>query len=191
MKTDMSALYAASLILDPSCRTRYIEINWQKSWVKPTLAKVQKLWEVYRENVPALNSFVLALTLNQTPKESRELDTFDQIAQSLKKVTRPASGDEYEDYNSQEPYDPGKGGAYNWWCQDTQRQRWPRLSHMALDILSIPAMSAEPERVFSGARRTVSWERGQLEPKTLEMIECLKHWKRSGILNVFTEPEFE
>jgi hypothetical protein len=46
--------------------------------------------------------------------------------------------------------------ALEWWCQDQQRQRWPRLSYMALDILSIPAMSDEAERVFSGARCTVS-----------------------------------
>jgi hAT family C-terminal dimerisation region len=46
---------------------------------------------------------------------------------------------------------------------------------MAMDILSIPAMSDEPERVFSGARCMVSWERSQIEPKTLEIVECLKH----------------
>jgi hypothetical protein len=39
---------------------------------------------------------------------------------------------------------------------------------MAIDILSIPAMSAEPERVFSGSRRTVSWDRAQLGAETLE-----------------------
>jgi len=46
---------------------------------------------------------------------------------------------------------------------------------MAIDILSIPAMSDELERVFSGARRMISWERGQLDPETVEMTECLKH----------------
>jgi hypothetical protein len=54
---------------------------------------------------------------------------------------------------------------------------------MALDILSIPAMSNEPERVFSRARRTISWERFLLGEETIEATECLKHWKRSGILN--------
>ena len=48
--------------------------------------------------------------------------------------------------------------------------------------LSIPAMSAEPERVFSGGRRTISWERMQLGDDTIEIIECLKHWKRSGFI---------
>jgi hypothetical protein len=58
---------------------------------------------------------------------------------------------------------------------------------MAINILSIPPMSDEPERVFSGARRTISWDRGQIEPATIEMRECLKHWKKSGILDVFLE----
>ena len=54
---------------------------------------------------------------------------------------------------------------------------------MAMDILSIPAMSDEPERIFSGGRRTVSWERAQMGAENLERVECLKYWKRSGILD--------
>ena len=56
---------------------------------------------------------------------------------------------------------------------------------MAIDILSIVPMSNEPERVFSGARRTVSWDRGQLEAETIEIREYLKYWKRTGILDTF------
>ena len=52
---------------------------------------------------------------------------------------------------------------------------------MAIDILSIPAMSAEPERVFSGARRTISWDRAQLSATVIETTECLKHAIRSRI----------
>jgi len=40
-----------------------------------------------------------------------ELDKFNRIALSLYTIARPASEDEYEDYNSQESYDPGKRGA--------------------------------------------------------------------------------
>jgi hypothetical protein len=58
---------------------------------------------------------------------------------------------------------------------------------MAIDILSISPISDEPERVFSRGRRTVSWDRAQMEAETIEMRECLKHWKRSGILNTFLE----
>jgi hypothetical protein len=41
-----------------------------------------------------------------------------------------------------------------WWCDPTTRRRYPRLSRMAIAILSIPAQSTEPEQTFSGARRT-------------------------------------
>jgi hypothetical protein len=56
-----------------------------------------------------------------------------------------------------------------------QRQHWLRLSLIAIDILSILPMSDEPERVFSGAHHIVSWDRGQIEPETIERRECLKH----------------
>ena len=49
---------------------------------------------------------------------------------------------------------------------------------MAIDILSIPAMSAEAERVFSGARRTISWTRCRLGATVIEQTECLKSWIR-------------
>jgi len=111
----MSPFYAAALILNPSQRTRYIETNWPKKWAKPTLAKVKKLWEKYREEVipPQLS---LTFSYDNPSKEPKELDTFDQIALSLRLVARPASEDEYEDYNSQDLFGAGKKGALVWWC---------------------------------------------------------------------------
>ena len=47
---------------------------------------------------------------------------------------------------------------------------------MALDVLSIPSMSADPERLFSGAKITVSDRRNRLGIYTLEALECLKSW---------------
>ncbi|KAI8401843.1 hypothetical protein FOFC_18712 [Fusarium oxysporum] len=61
----------------------------------------------------------------------------------------------------------------SWWLREEQQQAYPRLSRMAVDILSIPAMSAEPERVFSGARRTISWDQCQLGSRTIERGECM------------------
>jgi len=54
---------------------------------------------------------------------------------------------------------------------------------MAINILLIPAISDKPERVFLGARCIILWERAQLGAKNIERVECLKHWKRSGIIN--------
>jgi len=94
--------------------------------------------------------------VQRKPEEEKELDVFDRIGQDLGKYMRPFSQDEYRDYTDQPLYDIGKMSALVWWGQEPQRKRWPRLSLMALDILSIPAMSDEAERVFSGARCTIS-----------------------------------
>jgi len=42
-------------------------------------------------------------------------------------------------------------------------------------------MSAEAKQVFSGARRTVSWERISLGSTSIEHTECLKSWLLSNI----------
>src|SRR5436190_10582814 len=145
MKTDMSALYATALILNPGHHMRYIEVNWPKKWVKPTLERVKKLWQSYWEAAP-LPITPASPSYSRPFQEPKELDTFDQVTQSLKQVAQPASQDEYEDYNSGEPYELGTGAsALMWWCHDTKRQCWPWLSYMAIDILSIPVMSDEPE----------------------------------------------
>jgi hypothetical protein len=47
---------------------------------------------------------------------------------------------------------------------------------MAVDILSIPAMSAEPERLFSGAKITLRDRRNRLGSEVVEALECLKSW---------------
>ena len=109
------------------------------------------------------------------------LDEFDVLAENVDNFPRPQSRDELEEYLSQSVISID-GLALCWWLDFQQRQRWPRLSQLAINLLAIPAMSAEPERVFSGGRRTISWERMQLGDDTIEIIECFKHWKRSGFV---------
>ena len=45
---------------------------------------------------------------------------------------------------------------------------------MALDILLIPAMSAEPERLFSGAKILITDRRNRLSIESIKALECLK-----------------
>ena len=47
-------------------------------------------------------------------------------------------------------------------------------------------MSSELERVFSGAKHTISDQRTRLKIKSIELLECLKSWFRIGL---FTEQE--
>jgi len=43
-----------------------------------------------------------------------------------------------------------------YWFGKSMDSRWRDVGKMALDYLTIPAMSAEPERVFSAAKLTLS-----------------------------------
>ncbi len=56
---------------------------------------------------------------------------------------------------------------------------------MALDILSIPAMSTEPERLFSGAKISLTDRRNRIGDDLLQALECLKSWHK------ITDREYE
>jgi hAT family C-terminal dimerisation region len=94
-----------------------------------------------------------------------------------------STSDEFEDYikNPSESYTETP---LKWWCSSTHQARWPILSNLAISIFSIPPMSAEVERVFSGSRRTIPWWRASLSPEMIEKIECLKQYfakEREGL----------
>ncbi|KAJ3454605.1 hypothetical protein MRS44_013205 [Fusarium solani] len=171
--SDESPAYGAALILHPSRGKAHIQKNWPKSWHKKTFTGVKKLWEDEYKNLP---------TVYTTPSliPVLELDEYDLLAQELDVIGTEPDVDEYETYTSQSPI-PIDCSPLAWWLRDEQKERFPRLSKMAIDILSIPAMSADPERTFSGARRTISWDRMLLGASTIEKGECLKSWIRSGI----------
>jgi hypothetical protein len=88
--------------------------------------------------------------------------------------------DEYEVY-CREPVmmvsDPWK-----WWLESAQRRRFPNLSLMAIDILSIATMSPETERLFSKAKLSVTDRRGSMNIGTLNLLECLRSWDRSALI---------
>ncbi|KAJ3499546.1 hypothetical protein NLG97_g234 [Lecanicillium saksenae] len=67
-----------------------------------------------------------------------------------------------------------------WWKEN--EMKYPRLSRMASDLLSIPSMSAETERSFSSAGRMVSPLRTRLDRHTIGMAQSMRSWSREGIV---------
>jgi hypothetical protein len=53
---------------------------------------------------------------------------------------------------------------------------------MAFDILSIPPMSAECERLFSAAGQMVSPLRTRMEASTIGIAQTLRSWVRNGLI---------
>jgi hAT family C-terminal dimerisation region len=173
--TDESPAYGAAMILHPSRRSAHVKKNWPKTWHKGVFDGVRRYWEDRYQALP------IAMTTPQLGGDSLPPDEYDLLARELD-VVGPALNeiDEYKSFINETPV-AIDCSPLAWWLREEQSQRYPRLSKMAIDILSIPAMSAEPERVFSGARRTISWDRCQLGSRTIERGECMKSWIKSGI----------
>ena len=63
----------------------------------------------------------------------------------------------------------------------TKEQQYPTLSQFALDILSIPASSADCERTFSELGDLLGVRRLRMLPDLLSALQSLRSWKRIGI----------
>src|SRR3954468_22224458 len=77
--------------------------------------------------------------------------------------------DHYTSYafGPQTPILPGT--LYEHWSKESAI---PAMRQMAYDHLSIPAMSSDVERAFSGAKLNLPASRNQLKPDILEAQEC-------------------
>ena len=95
--TDEVPAYAAALILHPSRRKRYIDANWDKSWVATVLPRLQRLWEGKYATAEA----DLVFASSQPTHEPDEYDLLEQCLDvvqtsaddwvSLSKLTLPRS----------------------------------------------------------------------------------------------------
>jgi aryl carrier-like protein len=58
---------------------------------------------------------------------------------------------------------------------------------MTLNVLSILAMSAELERLFSSAKVSITDRRNRLGIKSIKAIKCLKSWFSKGSTIAFAD----
>jgi hypothetical protein len=136
-----------------------------------------------RVNTVSVSTRLLAMPFYEAEanQESQRLSyAFHKIARDTEGYSRPRSLNEFDDYCDQELYDLGNMSAIEWWLQDLQKTRFPKLSIMVFNVLSIPPMSGEAQRVFSRACRTILWYRAQLSAQTIEMLECMRSWYRNA-----------
>ena len=61
-----------------------------------------------------------------------------------------------------------------WW--KTQQIKYPVLSIIALDVLTVPVSIVASEAAFSAGGRVVSKKRCNLSPEAIEAVICLKDW---------------
>ncbi|KAF1739627.1 hypothetical protein CRV24_001563 [Beauveria bassiana] len=162
---DRSPVYIAALVLSPQWKWDYIDNNWPADWRGPCRQQMQDFW------VTEYKSTAITVPSQASETTSEVKNSFHQWAQ--RKKGNSLDQDEYTKYLLA-PIVPEVTDPRSWWLESTQRKSYPALSVMALDVSSIPAMSAEPERLFSGTKITITDRRSRLGIESIEAIECLK-----------------
>ncbi|OBS16237.1 hypothetical protein FPOA_13041 [Fusarium poae] len=176
-ESDKNPIYATALLLHPEKRRRYLDRHWAEEWRQTAIAGARRHWAKCKDR--PLSSDSAARLSN----ERREVTPYERIKQSMSVLDEPGDEDEFEKFVNSPPRHMTTNTPLEWWCREEQRIEYPRLHQMAIDILSVPAMSDDPERVFSCARRTISWDRARLSTDTIEKLQCLSNWVKNDLIH--------
>lgn len=172
---DNAPVYAATLLLDPARRLAYIKQNWPVEWHQAAIDGAREIWEEEYKGGPVPSP----LPLTQPPKKKSKQHSKLFKLTDVRKKTGPSAIDDIDVFMTQDAIEH-HGTALQWWTRPEQRLAYPKLSRMAMDLFSIPSSSAESERAFSGARRTVSWDRSKMTCESMEKVECVGNWLKEG-----------
>jgi len=168
-RTERSPAYTASIVLNPSLKWGYFD-EWPEEWFLSAKDATQKIWDEYYKSTTFTSS---SITDEPTMEEGNEFMQW----YKKRKGQSDLPMDEYERYCAQ-PTVPEVTDARLWWMQSQQRKSFLALSLMAIDLLSIPAMSAEPERLFFSAKLSLNVLRNRLKKSSVNAAKCLKSWYR-------------
>jgi len=191
-KLGESPLYAAAIILHPGLGLRWLEAQWnspeQRRWLHDAREDLRLYWERwYRRGNPD-EALISSVSYSKPPyvpvrRQSTEDSAFHQWVHSrrLKVLSQDQSElHRYLDLGS--AHLPDIIDPVAWWL--TQREAFPTVSQLALDILAIPAMAADCERAFSLAKLTLTSQRLTMASTTMEQIQCLKNWSHKGAISL-------
>ena len=143
-KLAKSPYYIAARIFNPESRTAFLKDSNDHSKLtaagEKQLYVVRKLWERFRDKTPSIGPATSNAPSNRLEIPIQGLSAFQiTIRERILKATRPQSEDEFESYISENPLMlESRTRAVNWWSQPAQSTRFPRLSLLAIEVLSIP-----------------------------------------------------
>lgn len=193
---DRSPVYAAAVVLNPQLKWDYFKMNWKEhpDWIAQAEKSVEDLWfTMYKDSADsaeaeAENGLNSGLFL---PTPRKEPSNFDQWV-SASRYNRPAvrKQDDYKKYietvhfPDEGPEETQPSSRFKsvdlcaFWAR--YEAEYPLLARMAFDVLSIPAMSAECERVFSSTKLLLTDRRARMKEDIIEASECLRAWLLAG-----------
>ncbi|KAJ6437961.1 cyclase/dehydrase family protein [Purpureocillium lavendulum] len=184
--------------LHPANKFTYFELEWShsKQWVSEAKKVVQDAYAKYEEGAAEKDLTEGSLQCQQEEEQEDNVlgnpVTLDPLQEARRRRQRLAAAttsgirgrkrtrltSELDEFMARtNKADLDVEDPLEWWVRHAAD--YPILSKMAFDHFSCPAMSAECERVFSQAKKTITDERNRLSSDTVAAIECQKHLLRS------------
>ncbi len=168
--TDESPAYIIALVLNPSMKWAYVQQQWKAEWLPRAREMVLQYW---KDNYKPLPNTAPRISTDSASNPINKFKDWKNRHTAVSDIE-----DEYARYCASEPI--FCQNARKWWLEPTQQENYPNLSKMAVDILTIPSMSAAPERLFSETKLTLTDLRNRLGMELLEAFQCLRSWYRMG-----------
>lgn len=172
--TEASPYNLIAIVLNPLHKWSFVEQQWVNEPGRLQLAKqkVQNLWERHQRK----HQITQARPVPEAPAAPQAPTHYDPINEYLAHFEAPLAvtgpEDEFKTWLALPRERVSNLIAY--WR--TQELRFPVLTKLAYNIISIPAMSSACERVFSLTKLQLPPHRNRLKPCTVNAAACLKNW---------------
>ena len=175
--TDDSPVYALATVLNPTKKWQYFEGAWHgldngrhRGIIARTKRRAWNFWEANYQPAPEIITPAVSTNAVYAFYNTFNITTVE---------------DEYTAYitarqmKSQHPNIRPKFHPLDWWMEPAQRREYPKLSQMAIDLLSVPAMPTDVERLFSAAKLCMTDLRSSMYASTLDKLQSLKSWNKT------------
>lgn len=184
-KTDLCPGYAVAMALHPNMRFAYFREEWQTrpEWIEQAERTVKEIWKTTYCGYSAAQAIRLhgadSQDLNHHFHDSKLGIRWDRKRLALG-LYDTANNDIMDEFQQDPPTRNDVNDVVKYWRMHSGIPQYCDLARMALDYLTIPAMSAEPKQVFSGAKLALSESWCGVGDDAIEAFECLKSWHRAG-----------
>ncbi|KID93531.1 transposase-like protein, partial [Metarhizium majus ARSEF 297] len=189
--SDRTPVYRAALALHPSYGYGYFERHWKKAmgkpqWYNDMQSAVSDLFDEYRRHAEVETEAQTGFSEDDDgiDTDANEYSSFGKrsISSLNAQPKKVKAVSELDRFQTRQIYaeDLDVASPLEWWSR--HQHEYPVLYRMALDLFSIPGMSAECERLFSQTKKMITDERDQLSPEAVEADQLQKQWLSRGLV---------
>jgi len=183
VRDNLCPAYAIAVALHPNMKLAYFHEEWaaKPNWIAGAVESIDHCWhESYRGYSAAHPDECVVEEQEASDEEGYPLSRWDR------KRLAPNQDNENVDmmgcFQQDPPLKERVTDVVQFWFGKSMDSHWRDLAKIALDYLTILAMSAKPERVFSAANLSLSDRRCRMGDNAVEVLECLKSWQRDGLI---------